>query len=86
MFTSHVSSKHKAFRALVLSILDCASTVWNPHSQKNILALEKFKIVALSGFEEADSAPKLLHGKNPPMIAVMSSIGHRFPPIKSIYQ
>ena len=41
MFTCHTSSKHKAFRALVLPILDYASTVWNPHTQKNILALEK---------------------------------------------
>jgi len=41
MFTSDVSSKHKAFRALVLPILDYASTVWNSHNQKNILALKK---------------------------------------------
>jgi len=33
-----------------LRILDYVSTVWNPHSQKNILALEKFKIMALVGF------------------------------------
>ena len=43
MFTCHTSSKHKAFRALVLPILDYASTVWNPHTQKNILALEKLQ-------------------------------------------
>jgi len=59
-------------------------TVWNPHSQKNILALEKFKIVVLAGFVEVDSTPKLLHGQSLPMTAVISSIGHHFPLVESI--
>ena len=36
MFTCHASSKHKTFRAFVLPVLDFASPVWNPHTQKNI--------------------------------------------------
>ena len=44
MFTCHASSKHKAFRAFVLPVLDYASTVWSPHTQKNILALEKIQL------------------------------------------
>ena len=43
MFTCNASSKHKAFRAFVLPVLDYASSVWNPHTQKNILALEKLQ-------------------------------------------
>ena len=43
MFTCHTSSKHKTFRAFVLRVLDYASPVWNPHTQKNILALEKIQ-------------------------------------------
>ena len=42
--------------------------------------------MAFAGFVEADSTPKLLHGQSPPMTAVMSSIGHHFLPVKSIYQ
>ena len=37
------SSKHKAFRALVLPILDYASVVWNPHTHKNVSTLEKIQ-------------------------------------------
>ena len=36
-------AKHKAFRALVLPVIDYATTVWNPHTQKNIIALEKIQ-------------------------------------------
>ena len=36
MYTCRTSSKHKAFRALVLPVLDYASVVWNPHTNKNI--------------------------------------------------
>ena len=32
MYTCHASSKQKAFRALVIPVLDYASTVWSPHS------------------------------------------------------
>ena len=41
MYTCQSSSKHKAFRALVLPILDYASVVWNPHTHKNVSTLEK---------------------------------------------
>jgi len=85
MYTYHASSKHKAFSALVLPILDYASTVWNPHSQKNIQALEKSKIMVLAGFVEADSTLKLLYGQSPPMTAVMSSIDHHFQLVESTY-
>ena len=40
MYCCNTPAKRRAFRALVLPILDYASTVWNPHTQKNILALE----------------------------------------------
>ena len=43
MYTCNSSAKRKEFRALVLSVLDYASTVWNPHTQKNISALEKIQ-------------------------------------------
>ena len=42
MFTCSSPSKHRAFRALVVPLLDYANTVWNPHSQ-NIFALEKLQ-------------------------------------------
>ena len=88
MYTCHASSKHKAFRALLLPVLDYATTVWNPHTRiKNIIALEKrkFRIMVLVGFVEADSIPILLHGQSLPVIVVMSFTGHHFPPVKSIY-
>ena len=43
MYTCNFSAKRKAFRALVLPVLDYASSVWNPHTQKNISALEKIQ-------------------------------------------
>jgi len=43
MYTCRASSKLKAFRALVLPVLDYASVAWNPHTQKNISALEKIQ-------------------------------------------
>ena len=43
MHTCNSSAKRKAFRALVLPVLDYASIVWNPHTQKNISALEKIQ-------------------------------------------
>jgi len=39
MYCCNTPAKNKAFRALVLPVLDYASTVWNPHTQKNIFAL-----------------------------------------------
>jgi len=32
MYTCHATSKQKAFRALVIPVLDYASSVWNPHT------------------------------------------------------
>ena len=43
MHTCNSSAKRKEFRALVLSVLDYASTMWNPHPQENISALEKIQ-------------------------------------------
>ena len=43
MYTCHAPSKHRAFRALVTPILDYASVVWNPHTEKNTFALEKIQ-------------------------------------------
>ena len=43
MYTCQSSFKHKAFRALVLLILDYASVVWNPHTHKNVSTLEKIQ-------------------------------------------
>ena len=43
MYTCQASSKQKAFKTLVLPVLDYECTVWNPHTQKNILALEKIQ-------------------------------------------
>ena len=43
MYTCQSSSKNKAFRALVLPILDYASILWNPHTNKNVSTLEKIQ-------------------------------------------
>ena len=43
MYTCQASSKQKAFKALVLPVLDYTCTVWSPHTQKSILALEKIQ-------------------------------------------
>ena len=40
LFTCHSPTRHRAFIALAISIPDYASTVWNPHTQKNISAQE----------------------------------------------
>jgi len=43
MYTWRASSKQKAFRALVIPVLDYASTVWNPHTNINSIALERIQ-------------------------------------------
>ena len=43
LYTCRYRSKQRAFKALVIPILDYASAVWNPHTQKNISALEKIQ-------------------------------------------
>ena len=40
-YTCRASSKQKAFWVLVIPVLDYASTVWNPHTNKNSIALER---------------------------------------------
>jgi len=43
MYYCDAPAKKKAFRALVLPVLDYASAVWNPHTHKNISTLEKIQ-------------------------------------------
>jgi len=64
MCTCSSPSKHRTFRALVVPILDYASTVWNPNTQKNIFALENYKIRVLAGFMEADFSHAHSNGLN----------------------
>ena len=39
-YSCNISSKQKAFRSIVLPVLDYTSIVWNPHTQKNISVLK----------------------------------------------
>ena len=43
MYTCRAASKQKAFRALVIPVLDYASPVWNPHTNKNCITLERIQ-------------------------------------------
>jgi len=43
MYFCDAPAKNKAFRALVLPVLDYASAVWNPHTHKHIFTLEKIQ-------------------------------------------
>ena len=43
MYICCASSKQKGFRALVIPVLDYASTVWNLHTNKNSIALERIQ-------------------------------------------
>ena len=43
MYSCNISSKQKAFRSIVLPVLDYTSIVWNPHTQKNISVLENIQ-------------------------------------------
>ena len=43
MYNCKASSKFKAFRALVLPVLDYTSIFWNPHTQKSVSALDKIQ-------------------------------------------
>jgi len=41
MDTCRATSKQKAIRVLVIPVLDYASSVWNPFTNKNSIALEQ---------------------------------------------
>ena len=84
MYTCQSSSKHKAFRALVLPILDYASVVWNPHTHKNVSTLEKIQIEVPVGCVEADLTLKLPNGQNLQLTAAESVSGHHYLPGESI--
>ena len=43
LYTCRAASKQKAFRAFVIPVLDYASSVWNPHTNKNSIALERIQ-------------------------------------------
>ena len=84
MYTCQSPSKLKAFRALVLPILDYASVVWNPHTHKNVSTLEKYKIKVPVGCVEADLTLKLPNGQNLQLTAAESVTGHHYLPGESI--
>ena len=44
LFGCSVSTKSRAFRVLVLPILEYAAQVWNPHTKKNIDKLEAIQL------------------------------------------
>ena len=72
IYTCHASSKQKAFRVLdnVFSVLDYASNVWNPHTNK------EFKTVVLAGFVEADFVLVPIDGLNHLKSVVQSYFDH----------
>ena len=78
MYFCDVPAKNKAFRALILPVLDCASAVWNPHTHKNISTLEKYKIVELIGCVVAGTTVIVTRGQSCLVNVVVSSIGHFF--------
>ena len=86
MYICQASSKQKAFKALVLPVLDYACTVWNPHTQKNILALEKIQNHGACWVWEVGSIPILQLGQSLLVNVAVSFIGLHFPPVESIYQ
>ena len=43
-FVNYNNNNKKAFRVLVLSILEYAAQVWNPHTKKNIYKLEAIQL------------------------------------------
>ena len=86
MYTCNSSAKRKAFRALVLPVLDYAITVWNPHTQKNISALEKIQNRGLAGCVAAGTTVIVSHGQSHLVNVVTSFTGHLFLLIGSILQ
>lgn len=62
MYFFHVASKQKAFREIIQTALDNADTVWNPHTQKNTVALKKFTTMLLIGFVKAGLILTLVDG------------------------
>ena len=76
MHTCCASSKQKAFRALVIPVLDYASTVWNPQTNKTLLPLNEFKTVVLTGFVGADFVLVPIDGLDHLKNVVQSYFGH----------
>ena len=71
-------AKNKAFRALVLPVLDYASAVWSRHTHKHISTLEKYNIVELVGCVLVGLTVIVTHGLGPLVNVVVSSTGHFF--------
>ena len=44
LFACSSAVKNKAFRSLVIPILEYASQVWNPSTQKNVMKLESVQL------------------------------------------
>ena len=78
LYTCRSPSKQRAFKALVIPILDYASAVWNPHTQKNISALEKIQNRGARWVVGADFALARLSGPNPPKNVIESFSGHHW--------
>ena len=73
MSNCNASAKQMAFRALVIPIVDYASTVWNPRTHKNSKAL---KTEVLSGFVVAGFVLSPTNGLNHQRNVVISCLGH----------
>jgi len=78
MYFCDVPAKNNAFRALVLPVLNYASTVWNPHTHKSISTSKKYKIVELVWFVVAVTTIIVTHGLSSLVNVAVSSIGHLF--------
>ena len=60
----------------MIHVLDYASTVWNPHTNKNSIALKEFKTVVFAGFVGADFVLIPIDGLDHLKNVVQSYFGH----------
>ena len=80
MYFCDAPAKNKAFRALVLPVLDYASAVWNPHTLKSISALEKIQNCGARWVcgSRYNCHSHTCNGLSPLVNVVVSTIGHLF--------
>jgi len=82
MYTCRATSKQKAFRALVIPVLDYAIAIVQCGIHiltKTLLPLNKFKTVVLAGFVEVDFVWEPIDGLNHLKNVVQNYSGHHSP-------
>jgi len=80
MYTCRATSIQKAFRALVIPVLDYAIVQCGIHIlTKTLLLLNKFKTVVLAGFVEVDFVLEPINGLNHLKNVVQNYSGHHSP-------